>query len=147
MDLLKYLFGRAKTTTPVEPKMAVDPAPPRTMATVLTLASTEPEPATVAAPALDPVVSTPIAVEPTVVPPKESPQHLLERLRVRNERHNELDALIIIEGSLPPEKRNRGMAELQKAVVDAIETDVDQREYRKAYYLYQSALQAAKRSW
>jgi|GEM_PF-3573173 len=82
----------------------------------------------------------------TVVPPKESPQELLDRIRTRNERHDELNALISIGRSLPPARQPQKMAELQKAVYDAIEADVIVQKYRQAYYLYQSALHAARRS-
>jgi len=139
MGLLIHLFGGKKNTAAAAPR--------RTMVTVLTLPPTEAKPATApeALPAADPVVSKPVAA-PTVIPPKESAQELLERIRTRNERHADLSALIKFERSLPPAKQTPKMAELQKAVYGAIEADAKVREYRQAYYLYQSALHAAQRS-
>jgi hypothetical protein len=147
MGLLKRLLSGNKSATPVEPKTAVSAAPHRTMVTVVTLAPTGSESvvAQLPSPARDPVVPKPIAVELTITPPNKGSQELLDRIRTRNERHNDLDALIAIEKTLPSEKQNQRMAELQKAVVDAIETCANQGEYRKAYYLYQSALHATQR--
>ena len=81
---------------------------------------------------------------PTVVPPKESAEQLLKRIRVRGERHKELDTLIVSEKLLPTEKRTLRMSELQKAVFDAIESDANMRDYRVPYYQYQATLFAAK---
>jgi hypothetical protein len=148
MGLLKRLFSGKRSATPAEHKQTADAAPRRTMVTVLTLASTEPEPVKAPSPlpARDPVVSKPTAAESNVIPPKESAQELLERIRTRNERHNDLKVLVKIERSLPLAMQTQKMAELQTAVFNAIETDVKVREYRQAYYLYQSALHVAQRS-
>jgi len=145
MGLLKNLFGGKKTKT-VEPKKVACAAPQRTMVTVVTLAPTGSETVKdpMPSPERDPHVSKTLATEPIVVPPKESPEELLERIKRRRERHQELDALFEIERFLPDNRRSKRIIELQKAVFDAIESDASLRDYRVAYYQYQSALLAAK---
>jgi hypothetical protein len=142
MGLLDLLFCRHKTATSVERKKTEGTAPSRTPIKIVTIVPDEPLDSVVAAAPPSKVDSTVL----TPVLPKESTQQLLERTGIRNRRHNELNALIAIEGSLLPEKRNKKITELRKAVLDTIENDVNQQEYRKAYFLYQSALYVAQRS-
>ena len=62
----------------------------------------------------------------------------------REVRREELGLLYNIERSLPPERRTKRLEELRLAVFDRIEAGAVQQKYRRAYYLYQSALSSAK---
>jgi len=136
MDLLKNLFGPKIPAQPPERKPAAAASLPRPYRRVITLVPDDPPDH-----ALPP--SKPI---PAPSPLKENAEELAKKMRVRSERSKELAELAALEPVLAPGKRVPKMAALKQVVVDAIDSDADQRRYRVAFYLYQSAVHAARRS-
>jgi hypothetical protein len=128
MDLLRNLFVSKRSVKRPEGKPFVA-APVRVSDRIITIVPDEPE----------------AAPSPPKVP-EESAELLSAKVRVRGERRGELEALAALEPVSAQEKPAAKMAELKLAVSDAIESDLDQCRFRVAFYLYQSAIHAARRS-
>jgi hypothetical protein len=77
-------------------------------------------------------------------PKEDDLPHILEKLQIRSKRHAELEGLITEEKDLPPEVRST-LDGLRNAAFGSIEADDNQRKFRTAFYLYQSAIHTAKR--
>ncbi len=150
MDLFRSWFGPKNKVAP-PPSVT---APSRSHRRIITIVPDEPHEEsrpTVAPAAVLPDRESGLenrpAPAPVSTPPKESAEQLLEKMRVRSVRRKELAEITALENELSPDQRTAKMAAMKQDVADAIEADVDQRRYRVAFYLYQSAVHAARRVW
>ena len=84
---------------------------------------------------------------PAAAPEAHIVEHVsAEQMAARHKRRNEFDKLVGWHDLLPEEKRTAKLEELKNKLVAAIDSDLDQQRYRVVYYLYQSALLAARRA-